>query len=136
MKKIAMIMIIALLTNITGCTEEQKVFDYDLTEASATIVFSQVYDMLVNPDFYEDKTFKIEGECQFFDHPITGERLYFVVVMDALGCCPQGIEVMFNDGIQAPEKFCNVIIEGTGATDVEFDYTYLFIDVEDLQVTA
>lgn len=132
-KKIAVVTFIMSLLLISGCAEEKKIFDYDLTEASATIVFSQVYDMLINPEFYEDKTFKIEGELQFFEHPITGEMLYFIVVMDATGCCPQGIEVMFNE-VNAPDKFCNIVVEGTGAVDVEFDYTYLYINIEECDI--
>lgn len=133
MKKIIAVILTTLF--ISGCAETQKVFDYDLTEQNATMVFSQVYDMLVNPEFYEDKSFKIEGECQFFEHPQTGEMLYFIVVMDALGCCPQGIEVMFNE-TTPPKEFCNVVVEGNGAVDEEFDYTYLYIDVEDYEIVT
>lgn len=107
---------------------------YDLTEMSSTMIFSQVYDLIINPINYEGSTFKIQGEYEFYTIPETTDTVYFIVIMDAAGCCPQGLEVRFPGDVAPPDEFCEVIIEGTSLSEVDGIYTYVHIDVSSLEV--
>ena len=41
--------------------DEARPVDLDLTKISGTVVYSQVYDMMMNPDVYMGKKVKMKG---------------------------------------------------------------------------
>ncbi len=86
--------------------------DVDLTQLSATMVYSQVYDLLSNYPDYLGKSMKIYGNIDNFTDVATGETLYAVIINDALGCCPQGIELEFPEEFEIPEWGTPILIEG------------------------
>ncbi len=103
--------------------------DIDLTQLSATMVFSQVYDLISNYPDYIGKTVKIYGTIDKFTDIETGEELYAVIINDALGCCPQGIELEFPDDFEIPEWGTSVLIEGSITTIEANGAEFVVIDV-------
>lgn len=57
---------------------------------SSTMVFAEVYNMMVEPESYEGKTVRMQGELVSYPHPFTGEDCHAVIVKDALACCARG----------------------------------------------
>ncbi len=69
-----------------------SIVDYDLTMLSQTMVYSALYDMLVNPAAYVDKTVRIRGTA-FSDYDESSQQYYyFIIVTDEAACCQQGVE--------------------------------------------
>ena len=64
--------------------------DVDLTQLSSTMIYSEVYAMVYEPEQYIGKTVKMRG--LFATQELDGERLYACVVQDATACCAQGLE--------------------------------------------
>ncbi len=107
-------------------------YDYDLTAMSATMVFSLVADMIFNPDIYVDKTFKMEGmfaQYELEDNSI----IYAVIINDATGCCPQGIELKLPEGIAPEAADSTVLLTGVFDTGITNGFNYFFITVDSLQ---
>ena len=49
-------------TKATETTTEAKSVDLDLTKLSSTVVYSEVYNMLITPDDYKGKIIKAHAE--------------------------------------------------------------------------
>ena len=79
-------------------TQSADGIDVDLTVLSSTMVYSEVYNMMVTPDSYIGKTIKMKG--QFAVYQATDEsgafipdQMYFACfIADATACCSQGRE--------------------------------------------
>ena len=48
-------------TKTTETTTEAKSVDLDLTQLSSTLIYSEVYNMLITPDDYKGKNIKMKG---------------------------------------------------------------------------
>lgn len=68
--------------------------DVDLTTMSATIVYSQVSDMMTNPGNYEGKVIKMNGIYQLYTNEDGSVFYPACVIMDATACCANGIEFL------------------------------------------
>ncbi len=66
--------------------------DYDLTAFSNPMVFSAIYDMILQPENYRGKTIQMQGQFFFYEDPQTGTPHYACMVTDAAACCVQGFE--------------------------------------------
>ena len=73
--------------------------DVDLTQLSSTMVYSEVYAMMVEPEQYVGKTVKMRGL------EYNGERLYACVVQDATACCAQGLEFETAEKLTYPDDY-------------------------------
>ncbi len=102
--------------------------DVDLTSLSSTMVYGEVYDMMVSPEDYVGKTIKMGGECYIFRDDSTGNVYYSCIIQDATACCSQGIEFILDDGYDMPddypEKGDYVVIEGVFDTYYEGERQY------------
>lgn len=90
--------------------------DLDLTQLSSTVVYAEVYNMLVTPENYTDKVVRMTGEYQEYVDEYTGELYHSCVIYDALACCQQGVEFVLADG--------DYPVEGTAITVVGRYETY------------
>lgn len=90
--------------------------DLDLTQLSSTVVYAEVYNMLVTPENYTDKVVRMTGEYQEYVDEHTGELYHSCVIYDALACCQQGVEFVLADG--------DYPVEGTAITVVGRYETY------------
>ena len=65
-------------------SSDTETAEVDLTGMSSTMVFAEVYNMMVEPESYESKTVRMQGELVSYPHPFTGEDCHAVIVKDAL----------------------------------------------------
>ncbi len=93
------------LQSLSGAPQEanEDGVHVDLTQMNSTMVYSQVFDMITNPQNYEGKTIRMEGYYYTEQNPTTDVVYHLIVISDALGCCPQGIEFITSGDAQYPE---------------------------------
>ena len=72
--------------------------DLDLTQLSSTMVYSEVYNIMTDPEAYIGMTIRMEGECLSAYYEPTKTTYYSIVVQDATACCAQGIEYVLAQG--------------------------------------
>lgn len=111
-------------------------FDIDLTKLSSTMVFSEVYNMMISPEEYVGKTIKAEGIFQVFqdsDNP----NFYALVIADATACCQQGLELIWDGDPVYPDDFpkenSEIEITGVYKSYVEEGSTYYYVHVNDVK---
>lgn len=110
MKKIiAIICALCVVLSFSACsknkpilksTTEQttaRVVDVDLTKLSSTMVYSEVYNMMIYPDQYVGKTVKMQGQYNEYYDEETDKTYYACVIADATACCQQGLEFEIAD---------------------------------------
>lgn len=97
-----------------GTASETGKIDIDLTVLNATMVYSQVYDMVVYPENYLGQTVKMNGQFAIYEGE---ERNYYAcLIADATECCQQGIEfVLVGDPVypdEYPELGTEITVTG------------------------
>jgi hypothetical protein len=122
------IVMIALTGIFTGCgssadeaAKEEKAsqVDVDLTQMSSTMVYSEVFNMVNEPDDYLGKMIKMEGTFALYYDENTGKDYYACIIQDATACCSQGIEFELSEDYKNPGS---LMTEGDTVTVVgEFD---------------
>ncbi len=102
--------------------------DVDLTKLSSTMVYSEVYNMMVSPDNYTGKTVKMNGAFAYYEDPETKKQYFACIIADATACCSQGLEFILtgehtypND---YPELYSDITVTGTFETYEENGYNY------------
>lgn len=102
--------------------------DVDLTVLSSTMVYSQVFDMLYEPDKYIGKTVKMNGMYVCTDPELSEEFYCACIIQDATLCCSQGIEFVLSDEYAFPEDYPEyedtISVIGTFDTYMDDGYTY------------
>lgn len=94
----------------------------DLTKLSSTMVYSEVFNMLSDPDRYVGRVVKMNGVAACFVNPQTNQLYYACVIADATGCCAQGLEYVLTDGEVYPELDTSITVTGTFALYEENGY--------------
>lgn len=80
--------------------------DVDLTQLSSTMVYSEVYNMMVYPEQYVGKKIKMEGQMSVYESPDQEGKHYFtVIIADATACCQLGIEFILENGSEDPADY-------------------------------
>lgn len=109
--------------------------DLDLTKMSATMIYAEVFNMLIEPENYIDKILKMKGNFQVFTNEQNTERYYAVVIQDATACCQQGIEFIWAGDHAYPQDYPKIgqEITVTGSYKVAFtndglEYHFLLAD--------
>lgn len=69
--------------------------DFDLTKMNANMVYAQVFNLMLEPQNFGGKTFKIKGNFIKVNGP-DGQPSYAVIIKDALACCQQGLEFKYD----------------------------------------
>ncbi len=102
--------------------------DIDLTILSSTMVYSEVYNMMVTPENYIGKTIRMDGYYSCYHSEETGMTYLACIIMDATACCSQGIEFElaeeFLDPDHEPVPGDTITVQGEFDTYKEGDYTY------------
>lgn len=105
--------------------------DLDLTALSSTMVYSEVFNMMMAPEEYEGKNLKIDGICNVYQDPETGKTYYACIVQDATQCCSQGLEFVLDESqyeaLDYPENGDEIVISGDFSTYTEGEYQYITI---------
>lgn len=136
MKKFILLLISVLLIfslvgfSLVGCGGDENVdttVDIDLTNLSSTMVYSEVYNMMYEPENYIGKTVKMEGTTSIFHDETTGVTYYACVIADATACCQQGLEFVLADSYDQsdyPELDQYIVVKGVFETYEENGITY------------
>jgi hypothetical protein len=116
-------------------SEPAEAVDYDLTEMSTDMVYATVYQMMVDPEAYIGKRFRMEGNYAVTYYENKGRYFHFCVIRDAAACCAQGLEFVWEDGThlypdEYPEENADIIIEGTFEVYQEKETGPMFCRIE------
>jgi len=90
--------------------------DIDLTVMSSTMIYSTVFQFLIDWENYEGKLIKIRGVYTPFFRQETNRIYHNVVIQDATACCKEGLEFVLGDGTHPdsdyPETGQEIIVTG------------------------
>ncbi len=94
--------------------KELPAVDIDLTRMNANMVYAEVFNMLIEPEFYEGKTVRIRGSLHIPEQ-LEGAPPYSCIVWDATACCPAGLGFYLADDadITMPEEDEIITVVGT-----------------------
>lgn len=146
MKKLFCVcMIVMMLCTLAACEGEKSTenkdlttaesakltdsIDVDLTTLSSTMVYAEVYNMMVTPSDYIGKTVKMGGQFALYQavdkngDPITDQIYFACIISDATACCSQGIEFILAGEHSYPEDYpelgSSITVTGIFQTYVE-----------------
>jgi len=102
--------------------------DIDLTTGDSTMVYSQVYNMIIDPDSYIGKSVKMDGTFQLYYSEEYDQYYYACVIADATACCSQGLEFVLAGDYTYPDDYpelgTEITVAGTFSTYMEGEYQY------------
>ena len=133
MRKAMLILTLCALLCLTARAEAPV--DLDLTQFSGTVVYSQVYDMMMEPETYLGQRVRIQGGLSYYKDSETGNEYFAALIADATACCAQGIEFVWAGEHAYPQDYpplgTDVTVTGTFNTYEEFGVEYIqLIDAE------
>ncbi len=79
--------------------------DIDLTTLSSTMVYSQVADMMYDPEKYIGQIVKAKGLFSVYHDDNKNKDYFAVVIQDATACCAQGIEFVWEGDHVYPDDY-------------------------------
>lgn len=85
--------------------------DLDISKMSATMVYAEIFNMIIEPERYVGKTIRIKGQFYVYEKEdqepyVNGSsRVYACVIQDATACCAQGLEFRLEKEMNYPEDF-------------------------------
>ena len=93
------------------------------------MVYSEVYNIMTDPEAYIGKTIRMEGECLSAYYAPTKTTYYSVIIQDATACCAQGIEYVLPDGqAYPPDGDCATVTGRFESYDEEGTVWYHLVD--------
>ena len=95
--------------------------DVDLTSLSSTMVYAEVFNMIMNPENYDNKIVKMKGQFALFEDMENGKPFYACVIPDATACCLQGFEFVPLPEYNYPKDYPKVDSEITIVGKFEYD---------------
>ena len=119
-------------TPVPGISAEalstEEGIDVDLTQLSSTMVYAEVYNMMVNPEVYMGKRIKMSGTMNVL-YDAANDKYYFAcIITDATACCAQGVEFVLTDDYRIPEDYpeagTEITVVGTFDTYWEINSLY------------
>ena len=113
--------------------------DVDLTTLSTTMIYSEVYAMVYEPERYMGKTVKMKGQCST-GTDADGVQHYACIVQDATACCAQGLEFETAESLVYPDDYpepgAEITVTGTfDSYKEEVDgNTYIYLVLRNAQI--
>lgn len=92
----------AAITALSGCGSNT---DVDLSRMSGTVAYSEVYNMMSDPESYVGKTVKMRGTFDAYESEQTNKTYFSCIIPDATGCCAEGIEFEWAGSHSYPEDY-------------------------------
>lgn len=138
MKPLALMLLVCLSAlALAGCgvggAEEPAAtpVDLDLSALSGTVVYSQVYDMLLEPEAYVGQRVRVRGTLSYFQNPETQREYFAALIADATACCAQGVEFEWAGQHEYPQDYpplgATITVTGTFATYEENGVKYVHL---------
>ena len=120
-----------------SAAQADRPVDLDLSAISGTVAYSQVYDMITQPEAYIGQKVKMKGSFSYYQDPDTQQEYFAAVIADATACCAQGIEFVWRGDHAYPGDYppldTDITVTGTFGTYYEGDAMY--IQLADADVT-
>ena len=109
----------------------------DLTTLSSTMVYAEVFNMMVSPDDYIGKTIRITGIFTVYQDPETKQVYCGVIVQDATACCAQGFDIAMPENALYPQDYPPAESEVTVVGELQADrsmeeYGMIFLRLENV----
>lgn len=123
----------ATIKTTESTTTEAKSVDLDLTKLSSTLIYSEVYNMLITPDNYKGKIIKMKGQFNQYTDEETGKIHNAVIIPDATACCQQGLEFELSDKTN-PNFEQNTEITVVGTFDTYSDGKFLYCHLKNAKI--
>ncbi len=125
--------------SVADLQENESAFalDIDLTKMSATMIYSQIFNMIIEPEVFEGNIIKVAGKFTEISDSETSQISYAVLIPDATACCQQGLELRWEGRSElsgeCPELDSEIVVTGkyTVMYD-ENDIMHTYIDVMEL----
>lgn len=73
--------------------------DVDLVGLSSTVLYGEMFNIMMLPDEYTGKTIRVMGQFTVYNDLSPDTTMFAVMVADALACCQQGMEFVWEDGV-------------------------------------
>lgn len=110
---------------------QTKEATYDLTAMGSEMVYAMVYQFMMNPQDYIGETIKMQGTYYSVWYEPTQKYYHYCIIQDALACCAQGMEFIWEDGSHSypdeyPENETEVVVTGVFETYQEEGDTSLY----------
>lgn len=108
--------------------------DIDLTKMTSVMIYSEVLNMVQEPDKHLGQVVKMNGK---FTYGEGDDRYYFAcVIPDATQCCSQGIEFILKNDRSFPDQYPTVgeDITVVGVFDKYFEGEYLYCQLIDAYI--
>jgi hypothetical protein len=110
--------------------------DIDLTTMSGTLVYAEVYNIMMRPEEYMGKTIKMSGPYYSSYYDKTDLYYHYVIVEDAAACCQQGLEFIWEGDHAFPDDYpadaTRVEVVGEFGSYDELGITYYYRSVDDI----
>lgn len=117
--------------------------DVDLTVLSSTMVYSEVYNMMMAPEEYVGKSVRMRGQFDIYQagdgngNPLPDQVYLACAIADATACCSQGIEFVLADPNASPENYpelgAEITVVGTFQSYEEKGDTYYHLADAELE---
>ena len=125
----------AIAANNAASGKNSAGIDYDLSSMNANMVYAEVFNMMVEPEIYDDKVIKMRGNFAVYDNELTGKKSYAVIITDALACCQQGIEFQYDFAEHLPKEGDEITVTGVYVTAMlSGDIAYNFVKAETVEM--
>ena len=85
--------------------ENSSGIDVDLVGLSGTMMYAQMYEIMMVPEDYVGKTLRLAGQFTVYDDLDPNRLVFTVMVADALACCQQGMEFVWTGEHSYPEDY-------------------------------
>lgn len=112
--------------------------DIDLTALSSTLVYAEVYNMMMSPETYIGQTIKMKGKYYSLYYEETGKYYHYVIIEDAAACCQQGLEFIWNGEHIFPDDYpsdgTQVEVIGVFDTYEELGEIYPYVATDEIKV--
>ena len=116
---------------------DNSIIDLDLTQMSATMIYSTIFNMLIMPEEYVEKNIKLTGWFATYENPQDGKIYFAVIVPDATACCQQGLEFVWTGEhsypSDYPEEGADVTITGRYKLTEEDGITYNYLEASQVE---
>lgn len=116
-----------------GKTESSS-YDVDLTALSSTMIYSEVYNMMSEPEKYIGKSIRMNGQFALYQAtdetgtPLPDQIYFACIIADATACCSQGLEFVLAGEHTYPDNYpelgTEITVSGTFETYDENGYMY------------
>ena len=123
MPKVVLAVLLAFAALFAEESNGKKKYDIDISRMSGTMVYGQVYQMVMYPSKYLGKHIKMKGIFSSYYDEELERRFYGCVIQDALACCSQGLAFELAKPRKFPKEYPaeGAIITITGDFDFESD---------------